>query len=209
MKLYTEIAFVLDRSGSMDAIRSDAIGGFNRFIADHKSIPGDVNFTLVLFSHESTKLYSRVALREIPELTTATYTPNGTTALLDAIGQTIDDLGAAYDADKHKPQKVIFVILTDGQENASRKFTNDAVAQRIKHQTENYGWEFVFLGANFDAFACAQLLNIKTSNTHQYTCDSASVARAYSFASMSTQAMRVPDTETGDDQNSVKNLKLP
>jgi len=210
MKPYVELVFVLDRSGSMYSIREDAIGGFNRFLADHKAVPGDAKFTLVLFDHEYIKPFNRVALGEITELTDATYVPRGSTALLDAVGQTIDDLGNAYSHDNHKPEKVIFVILTDGEENASHKYSREAVAQRIDHQTKKYGWEFVFLGANFDAFSYGGLLNIPIKNTHQYTADAIGTRKAYAFASSSTVSMRAPQPETtGGDEDSVNNLKVP
>ena len=158
----TEIAFVLDRSGSMNPIAADAIGGFNTFLASQQALPGEARLTLVLFDHEYLVVHDNVAIRQVPPLDAKTFVPRGMTALLDAVGRTIDDVGVRLAAtpEEQRPAKVIVAILTDGQENASRDYTFSRVAGMIKHQQEKYSWEFLFLAANQDAIAAAGALSI-------------------------------------------------
>lgn len=158
----TEIAFVLDRSGSMNPIAGDAIGGFNTFLASQQALPGEARLTLVLFDHEYLVVHDNVAIRQVPSLDAKTFVPRGMTALLDAVGRTIDDVGVRLAAtpEDQRPAKVIVAILTDGQENASRDYTFSRVAGMIKHQQEKYSWEFLFLAANQDAIAAAGALSI-------------------------------------------------
>lgn len=158
----TEIAFVLDRSGSMNPIAADAIGGFNTFLASQQALPGEARLTLVLFDHEYLVVHDNVAIRQVPPLDAKTFVPRGMTALLDAVGRTIDDVGVRLAAtpEEQRPAKVIVAILTDGQENASRDYTFAKVAGMIKHQQEKYSWEFLFLAANQDAIAAAGALSI-------------------------------------------------
>lgn len=158
----TEIAIVLDRSGSMESVRIDTIGGFNTFLAEQVDEAGDVNVTLVQFDGEYDIVYLREPVRRAPRLTTETYVPRGSTALLDAIGRTIDELGArlASMPEPARPGKVIVVIITDGHENASIQYSREQVFQRIRHQTDVYGWEFVYLGANQDAIEAGARVGI-------------------------------------------------
>jgi hypothetical protein len=159
----TEIAFVLDRSGSMNPIADDAIGGFNTFLTEQQALTGQARLTLVLFDHEYMVTHNNVDIRAVPPLDAKTYTPRGMTALLDAVGRTIDDIGTRLAAtpEAERPAKVIVAILTDGQENASRDYTFARVADKIKHQQEKYSWEFLFLAANQDAIAAAGALAIQ------------------------------------------------
>jgi hypothetical protein len=161
----TEIAVVLDRSGSMEDARTDTIGGFNAFLAEQVDDAGDVNVTLAQFDNEYEVVYLREPVRQAPRLTADTYVPRGSTALLDAIGRTVDELGARLAAmpEAKRPGKVIFVIITDGLENASRGYTREQVFQRIRHQSDVYGWEFVYLGANQDAIAAGAQVGIDAS----------------------------------------------
>lgn len=158
----TEIAYVLDRSGSMASLTSDAIGGFNSFLNSQKQLPGRANFTLVLFDHEYLVTHKGVDIQRVPELNGKSYVPRGQTALLDAIGRTIDELGARLAAipEEKRPAKVIVAIFTDGFENASHVYTTDRLAASIKHQQEKYSWEFLFLAANQDAIATAAQIAI-------------------------------------------------
>ena len=158
----TEIAFVLDRSGSMNPIADDAIGGFNTFLKDQQALPGQARLTLVLFDHEYLVVHNSVDIQAVGPLDSNTYVPRGMTALLDAVGRTIDDTGARLAAtpEEQRPAKVIVAILTDGQENASRDYTFAKVSGMIKHQQEKYSWEFIFLAANQDAIAAAGALSI-------------------------------------------------
>ena len=172
---YTEIAFVLDRSGSMSTCQAEAIAGFNQFLADQQKTEGLAKLTLVLFDDEYLVPVRSVPVREVLPLDGETYQPRGSTALLDAIGQTIDELGASLAAlaEKDRPDQVIVAILTDGMENASTSFTWKDLAARIKHQTDVYKWTFLFLGANQDAIATAAQINIAASNAATYVADGA------------------------------------
>ena len=164
----TEIAFILDRSGSMESMTNAAIAGFNEFLKaqqatvddDGKPIPA--TFTLILFDHECLAVHNRQDIQTALPLTLETYVPRGNTALLDAIGRTIDHIGneLAATPEADRPAKVIIAILTDGEENASRIFSMEVINQRITHQTEKYQWEFMFLGANQDAIATAARMGI-------------------------------------------------
>lgn len=165
-KNLTEIAFVLDRSGSMESMKEQAITGFNHFLADQVSHPGDARLTLVLFDDEYLVPVAAKSLHEVPPLDSATYVPRNTTALLDAIGQTIDEIGQrlANTPEPERPGQVIVAILTDGLENASTRYTWADIAGRIKHQHECYHWQFLFLGANQDAIATAARMHIHQAN---------------------------------------------
>lgn len=169
----TEIAFVLDRSGSMESCREQAIAGFNQFLRDQQSAPGTARLSLVLFDDQYEVPVSGVPLPEVTELTTRTFVPRGSTALLDAIGLTIDETGARLAAlpECDRPGQVIVAILTDGMENASKKFTWHDISARIAHQRDTYNWQFLFLGANADAIATASALNIDRSMSSHYTAD--------------------------------------
>ena len=178
-RMKTEIAFILDRSGSMSSIANAAISGFNEFLhgqqhtVDDKQRCIEANLTLVLFDSEYLVVYERTPLQTAIPLTSETYQPRGSTALLDAIGKTIDELGAklAATAEVDRPVKVIVAILTDGEENASRDYTMSDVNQRITHQTNQYAWEFLFLGANQDAIATASRLGIAAHDAATFSAD--------------------------------------
>lgn len=149
------IAVVLDRSGSMASIRQATIDGFNEFLAAQKAAPGKATFTLVQFDHEYIVVCDRQPLAEAKPLDGQTYVPGGTTALLDAIGRTINDLGGqiASMPEADRPSRVLFTIITDGYENASHEYTRSRIFEMITHQREKYAWEFMFLAANQDAIA--------------------------------------------------------
>ena len=177
----TEIAYVLDRSGSMQSLASDAIGGFNAFISNQKQVEGRANFTLVLFDHEYLVVHKNVDIQAVPELDTRTYVPRGQTALLDAVGRTIDDLGAhlASLPEAQRPAKVIVAIFTDGLENASSVYTTDRLATSIKHQQEKYNWEFLFLAANQDAIATAATISIPAAQAMNFAASPTGVRASH------------------------------
>lgn len=185
-----EIVCVLDRSGSMSSIRDDAIGGFNAFLSEQKAIPGEAKLTLALFDNQYEVVHDATDIAAVPELTAETFVPRGMTALYDAVGRTIDAIGARLSKAVVKPEKVIFVILTDGEENASREYTQARTAEMIKHQTEKYGWEFVFLAANQDAFSAGAKLNIRAETTANFAADSIGTQSAYTYASNVTRTLR-------------------
>jgi Mg-chelatase subunit ChlD len=184
----TEIIAIIDRSGSMQTIVNDAIGGFNTFLADQKTVPGEARMTTVLFDHEYTLLGAGKPLSEASPLTTATFVPRGNTALLDAIGRTLNDQGARIAADKWA-DKVIVCILTDGGENASREFTQPKVKEMIQH-AEAHGWSFVFLAANQDAFATGAMYGINAANTFAFQANAAGTQAAYTSMSTATRSLR-------------------
>lgn len=152
----TEIIVLLDRSGSMSSIKSDMEGGFNSFIEEQKKIPGECHVTLVHFDDTSRDYYwNKVPLHDVGKMY---LNPRGNTPLNDALCLTIDEVGTRFRETKEKdrPEKVIFVVITDGQENASRQFRFEDVERRVGHQKDYYNWHFVFLGANLDAFTRAR-----------------------------------------------------
>jgi hypothetical protein len=188
----TEIAFILDRSGSMQCVREQAIAGFNHFLADQARLPGDARLTLVLFDDEYLVPVDAAPLRSVRPLDAATYTPRNTTALLDAIALTIDRLGQrlAQTPEADRPGQVIVAILTDGEENASRRHTWQDVAARIRHQQEKYRWRFLFLGANQDAIATAAQMNIGRADAATFAADGAGIRASSRTLSRKTTALR-------------------
>ena len=152
-----EIVFVLDRSGSMSGLEGDTIGGFNSMIEKQKKLDGECYVSTVLFDNVSEVLHDRVRLHEVPKMTEEDYTVRGCTALLDALGDAMRHIGNVhkYARPEDVPQHTLFVITTDGMENASRRYDAESVRKRIARQKEKYGWEFLFLGANIDAVQTA------------------------------------------------------
>jgi len=163
---YSEIAFVLDRSGSMESCRVAAIEGFNSFLQEQQRAKGLAKLTLILFDHEYLVPIDALPVAEILPLDNDSYVPHGSTALLDATGRAIDELGARLAAlpEKDRPVQVIVAILTDGLENSSQNYTWQQVADAIRRQSEQYRWTFLFLGANQDAIATAAQVNITTAD---------------------------------------------
>ena len=201
----TEIVFILDRSGSMQVMVEPAISGFNRLLHDQQSLRS-ARFTLVLFDDQYEVPCQGLPISEVVELDTSTFVPRGSTALLDAIGQTIDELGKKlqHTPEIDRPNQVIIAILTDGQENASSRYTWQDIAKRIRHQTEKYQWQFLFLGANQDAIATAGKMNIHSSNTANFSMKEYSYVAAKGALSRKMSAVRrrsqgATDAETLED----------
>lgn len=180
----TEMVFVLDRSGSMSGLAADTIGGFNELIEKQKKIEGCAYVTTVLFDHEYEVLHDHVALEEVAPLTDKEYFARGSTALLDAVGRTIDAVGArlAATVEEERPEHVVFVITTDGMENSSREYTAQRVRGMIEHQQQKYSWQFVFLGANMDAVSEARNLGISAKYAADFTPSHSGVRKMYSMA---------------------------
>lgn len=180
----TEMVFVLDRSGSMSGLAADTIGGFNELIEKQKKIEGDAYVTTVLFDHEYEVLHDHVALEEVAPLTDKEYFARGSTALLDAVGRTIDSVGARLAAapEEERPEHVVFVITTDGRENSSREYTAKQVREMVEHQQQKYSWQFVFLGANMDAVSEARNLGISAKYAADFTPTGRGVNRMYAKA---------------------------
>lgn len=180
----TEMVFVLDRSGSMSGLAADTIGGFNELIEKQKKIEGDAYVTTVLFDHEYEVLHDHVALKEVAPLTDKEYFARGSTALLDAVGRTINAVGVRLAAtpEEERPGHVVFVITTDGMENASREYTAKQVREMVEHQQQKYSWQFVFLGANMDAVSEAGKLGISAKYAADFTPSHSGVRKMYSMA---------------------------
>lgn len=179
----TDITFVLDRSGSMVAIKDETIGGFNQLLADQRKLGQDVRVTLYRFDDQHETLYNARPVAEAPDLTPYTFVPRGFTALNDAIGQAIVKTGArlaAMDEDQ-RPGKVLFVVLTDGGENASHEYRTRDIARMVKHQTATYGWDFTFIGANQDAYLTAASFGINSSLS--YGANAAGTVAAFASTS--------------------------
>ena len=191
-KDYTEIVLVLDKSGSMASVLDDTIGGFNTFLKEQKELPGKAVFTLALFDTSYSLKYNGVPIKEVYELNERTYVPGGLTALYDSTGRTIIELGSRIDKmdDDKKPEKVIFVILTDGDENASQEITHEQVSEMIKHQTEKYKWDFIFLGANQDAFKTSAGLGIHRGATMTYAPSAKGTQSAFKSVSKGMTKLR-------------------
>ena len=187
----TEIAFVLDRSGSMQHLVEQTISAFNQFLAAQQALPGQARFTLVLFDDIIETPIDALPVAEIVPLDNRLYHTRGSTALLDAIGHTIDTLGQrlAKTPEPDRPGKVIVAILTDGLENASTRYSIKDISQRIRHQRETYSWEFLFLGANQDAIASAAGMGIQAHNSATFAADADGLAASVASISRKSSAM--------------------
>jgi len=202
----TELVFVLDRSGSMGFMKDEAIGGFNAFLEEQKTLDGEANLTLVLFDHRYKVIHSGKNIQDVPNLCKETYVPSGTTALLDAIGRTVDDVGKRLSEmpEEERPSKVLVAILTDGMENASKDYKKLKINEMITHQRGKYSWEFVFLGANQDAFSEGVALGMLGQNTMTYDCSEEGIADTFYSLSCATSSYRSTgkvDLKAGDDEN--------
>lgn len=195
----TEIAYILDRSGSMQPMTEAAITGFNEFLQEQLDEPGDANLSLLLFDNEFQVPYERTPLQDVRSLDTTTYVPRGSTALLDAIGLTIDTIGKklAADPEEKRPGKVIVAIYTDGYENASIRFTMAQINEMITHQRSKYGWEFLFLAANQDAIATATQMGIARHMTSKSEFSAKGVHSSSKAFSRKIRSMR-KELRTGE-----------
>ena len=180
-KNLTELVFILDRSGSMAGLEADTIGGFNAMIEKQRGEPGEAVISTVLFDNETEVIHDRIPLNRVPRLTEKEYYVRGCTALLDAVGGAIHHIGNVhkYAREEDRPEKTLFVITTDGLENASRRYTYDKVKAMIERQRETYGWEFLFLGANIDAAREAARFGIRADCAADYHADSIGTEAVY------------------------------
>ena len=188
----TEIVFILDRSGSMSGLEADTIGGYNSLIEKQKKEEGEAYISTVLFDDHCEVLHDRVALDKVCPMTDKEYYVRGCTALLDAIGGAIHHIGNVhkYAREEDRPEKTLFIITTDGQENASHRYTYEKVKKMVERQKERYGWEFLFLGANIDAIAEAGRFGIRADRAVNYHCDKEGTAVNYQALSKAVSSVR-------------------
>lgn len=188
----TELVFIIDRSGSMSGLESDTIGGFNSMIKKQKREEGECYVSTVLFDDQSTVLHDRVKLQDIPPMTDNDYVTQGCTALLDALGGAIHHIGNVhkYARAEDVPRHTMFVITTDGMENASHHYTSETVKKMIERQKERYGWEFLFVGANIDAVETAARYGIDRDRAVNYNADKQGTEILYKTVSEAVGCMR-------------------
>lgn len=203
----SEIVIILDRSGSMEEIRDSVISGFNEFIDEQRKIAGEAKVTLVTFSTSHEVVKDHVDISSVEKLDRASYEPVGGTALYDAVSETIDMVGKRLSEtpEEERPEHVIVAITTDGEENSSRRHSRQGTFDRITHQTEKYGWNFIFLGANQDAFKAG--MDIGISHTLNFAGTSAGamkMSRSYSAYSKSIRGGASADSALADAQDAYQ-----
>ena len=191
----TELVAILDRSGSMSGLEEDTIGGYNSLIAEQRETGGEVLVSTILFDNESEVLHDRVPIDRIEPMTKADYRVRGCTALLDAIGGAIHHIGNVhrYAREEDRPEKTIFMITTDGMENASRQYTYEKVRTMVEQRKKEYGWEFLFLGANIDAIKTAANFGISADRAANYHSDHRGTALNYKVLSRAVSSMRMAE----------------
>lgn len=196
----TEIIFVIDKSGSMAHLAGDTIGGFNGFIESQKALDGKATLTTVLFDTTWKTLHDGIDIHEVKPMTSADYSAYGGTAMLDAIGETIERVQNRHDElGAEKPDNVLFVITTDGEENSSRKFKKSQIEKMIKHQINGHGWKFMFLGANMDAVKEAEDIGIGRNYSVTYDYTSKGVNAVYATMDCAVSSLRSCDALVGEE----------
>ncbi|NTW72225.1 MAG: VWA domain-containing protein, partial [Eubacteriaceae bacterium] len=188
----TELVFILDKSGSMAGLESDTIGGYNAMLKKQKEEPGEAIVTTVLFDDKYELLHDRINIKGIRPITEKEYYVEGCTALLDAIGKTIHKIGNVqkHTGKEQRAHKVMFIITTDGMENASREYTYESIKEKIERQKEKYGWEFLFLGANIDAISTAGRFGITPDRATNYHADGVGTRLNYEAVSIAVSDLR-------------------
>ena len=202
----TEVVFILDRSGSMSGLEGDTIGGFNSMIEKQKKEEGEALVSTILFDNYSEVLHDRVEVSKIEPLTDRDYTVRGCTALLDAIGGAIHHIGNVhkYARNEDVPEHTIFIITTDGMENASHQYSREKIKTMIERQKTKYGWEFLFLGANIDAIETARSYGIDQDRAVEYNCDSVGTGLNFEAMSDAITTMRCSAPLTADWKKKVE-----
>lgn len=188
----TELVFILDKSGSMSDLETDTIGGYNAMLEKQKAVEGECYITTVLFDNNYELLHDRIDIRAVSPITEKEYQVGGSTALLDAIGRTIHKISNAqkHTADGYRAEKVLFVIITDGEENSSREYSAEKIKALIEQQKKNYGWEFIFLGANIDAVETAGRFGISANRAQNYHADREGVELNFRVMSEAVKTFR-------------------
>ena len=202
----TELVFILDRSGSMCGMEGDSVGGFNATVEKQKSLEGRVYVSTVLFSNESEVLHDRVDIREISPMRVEEFSVGGCTALLDAVGDAIHHIANVhkYARAEDVPEHTIFVIITDGMENCSHRYSARRVKKMIQERTEEYGWEFLFLGANIDAISTAQSIGIREERAANYRQTSEGTMDCYDAVERFCCSIRCETPITDDWRGSLE-----
>lgn len=205
----TELVFILDRSGSMAGLESDTIGGFNAMLEKQQAESGDCKITTVLFDNDYEVLHDRIEIKAVSPMTEKQYYVRGSTALLDAVGKTINKIGNAQKntTKEYRAEKVVFVITTDGMENASREFSYDKIRTMIENQKEKYNWEFIFLGANIDAVRTASSIGICKSRAQNFHNDSAGIGVMYDIVGETLSAYRSAPRNSRIEDNWGENIE--
>lgn len=196
----TELVFIIDRSGSMHGMEADTIGGFNSMLAKQRAEDGEALVSTVLFHHETLVLHDRIPLDRIEDMTARQYIPSGSTALLDALGGAIHHIGLIhkYARAEDRPRHTLFVIITDGMENASQRYTLPRIQEMILRQKEKYGWEFLFLGANMDAVTTAAAYGISADRAVTYENSPKATRLNYDVISEAVCRIRADEELTAD-----------
>lgn len=191
-KNLTELVFILDKSGSMAGLEKDTIGGFNAMIEKQKKLDGECLVSCVLFDNEQKVIYDRVPVAEVRPMTEDDYTVGGCTALVDALGLSVKHIGNIhkYIREEDVPEHTVFVITTDGMENASRHYSSDKVKKMVSKKTEKYGWEFLYLAANIDAVETGAAIGIRKERTANYKCDGKGTGLLYETVSEAIYGLR-------------------
>ena len=205
-KNITELVLILDKSGSMAGLESDTIGGYNAMLQKQQKEPGEAIVTTVLFDDNYELLHDRIDIKDISPLTEKDYFVGGCTALLDAIGKTIHKIDNAqqHTSEEQKADKVVFIITTDGMENASGEYTYEKIRAMIKGQKEKYGWEFIFLGANIDAVATAASLSINADRAASYHADARGINLNYQAVSNAVRELRTKNKISGQWKDEIE-----
>ena len=204
-KNLTELVFILDRSGSMAGLEKDTIGGFNAMIEKQRGEAGEAVISTVLFDSFTEVIHDRLMLEAVPRLTEKEYYVRGCTALLDAVGGAIHHIGNVhkYAREEDRPERTLFVITTDGWENASRRYSYEKVKQMITHQKEKYGWEFLFLGANIDAAKEAARFGIDEDRAANYHADSMGTEVVYQAVNETVCSFRAAKPMSADWKKNI------
>ena len=206
-KNITELIFVIDQSGSMSGLEDDTIGGFNSILEKQRNEEGVCHISTVFFSNDSEVIHNRRNISLVEPLTCKDYTPGGSTALLDALGDAINHTVKVQKvlADDERADNVVFVIITDGEENSSHRFSSRKIKQMISQEQEKYGWEFIFLGANIDAVETADHYGIKANRASNFVCDTVGVGVNFCCVSEAVSELRSKGSISDDWDEDIRN----